>query len=55
MKRLTREALETLAFAKRRLIEFDYEQGIAVVTVGRKVYYADLSATDCGDTAEVPC
>lgn len=45
MKRLTPDALEALAFAERRLIEFDDEQGIAVLTVGRETFYADIPAT----------
>jgi hypothetical protein len=45
MTRLTMEALETLAFAKRRVIEIDDELGIAILTIGREKFYASLPAT----------
>lgn len=49
MKRISMEALEALSFAKRRAIEIDATQGIAVCTVGGTVYYATLT------TAETVC
>lgn len=45
MKRLTMEALETLAYARRRAIEVDDQLGIAVLTIGRDKFYASLPAT----------
>lgn len=42
MKRLTSDALEALAFARGRLIEFDEAQGIMVLRDGRVTYYATV-------------
>jgi hypothetical protein len=44
MKRLSSDALEALAYAKHRPIEFDAEENIAVLTVGRDTYYAVIPA-----------
>lgn len=45
MKRMSMEALESLAFAERLLIEVDAEQGIAVAEFGGCTYYARLDET----------
>jgi hypothetical protein len=42
VKRLSMEELSRLAFATKRDIEFDNEENLATVTVGRLVWYAVL-------------
>lgn len=41
-QRLTYEALELLAFAKRASIELDREQGLAFLSIGRRDFVATL-------------
>lgn len=43
-QRLTADALECLAFAKRRTVEIDTARNVAVLTIGRDTYYAELAA-----------
>jgi len=53
MKRISMDLLETRAFITGKLIEIDDALGIAVLKVGREVFYASLPATSewCADKA----
>lgn len=42
MKRLSRDALENLAYASGAVIEVDRALGVAVLTVKNQTYYAEL-------------
>lgn len=42
MERKTMEELSRLAFAAKADIEFDNHENLAILTVGRTVYYATI-------------
>lgn len=49
MKRTTLPALVTLAWDNGRSVEYDHEQNVAVLKLGRQTFYADLPAEDAAE------